>query len=133
MTDAVRRLADAAAARADVVARPLELHRAGQVDAGRDGFVHHDGVGRQRRLDLRHRAGHGNGRAVPALGGSRALRLGVLRLQSEQLGHRLIEIDDPPLLVHHQHAILNRIEERLQKTSFPGQPLDDRLQAFGVR
>ena len=45
----------------------------------------------------------------------------------------LIEIDDAALLVHDQHAVLDGIEQRFEKTAFARQPLDDRLQAFRVQ
>ena len=45
-------------------------------------------------------------------------------MQADQLRHRLVEINNPPVLIHHQHAVLNGIEQRLEKTSFARQPLD---------
>ena len=60
------------------------------------------------------------------------LPFGAVRPQAEQADHGLIEIKNPPPLIHHQHTIFNRIEERLQESPFPRQSLDDRLQTFGV-
>src|SRR5215470_15417167 len=77
-------LADAAPTRADVVAGALELDRAREIDAGGDGLVHHDRIGRQRGLDLGHEAWHRDRCSVPPLGGPRALGLHVLRLELAQ-------------------------------------------------
>ena len=76
-----QRLADAAAARADIGARTVEVDGAGEVDARGDGFVDHDGIAGQGGLDLRHEARHGDRRLVPALGRPRALGAGVLGLE----------------------------------------------------
>ena len=60
------------------------------------------------------------------------LAFGLLRFQSEQIRHGLVEINDPSLLVHHEHAIFDRVEQRFQKTPLLRQALDNGLQAFRV-
>ena len=57
----------------------------------------------------------------------------IARLQTDQARDGLVEINDAALLVHHQHAVLNRVEQRFEKTAFARQPLDDRLQTFRVQ
>src|ERR687891_257683 len=70
--------------RTHVVARALELDGAGQVDAGGDGLVDDDGVGRQDRFELGHEARDRDRRMIPALGRSRALGLAVLGLEATE-------------------------------------------------
>ena len=41
--------------------------------------------------------------------------LAILRFQSKQMRDRLVEIDDPPLLVHHEHMTVNVITRRGRK------------------
>ena len=60
------------------------------------------------------------------------MAFGLLRFQSEQIRHGLVEINDPSLLVHHKHAVFNRVEQRFQKTPLARQPLNDGLQTFGI-
>ena len=60
------------------------------------------------------------------------LSLGILRLQPEQIRDRQVEIDDASLLIDHEHSVFDRVEQRFQKASFAGQPLNDGLQTFGV-
>ena len=60
------------------------------------------------------------------------LLLGVRR-QADEPGDGLIEINHAPLLIHHQHAVLDGVEERFQKAAFPREPLDDGLQPFGIQ
>ena len=55
------------------------------------------------------------------------------RLQAQQARDRLVEVKDPALLIHDEHAIFNGVEQRLKKTAFPCQPLDHRLQTLGVQ
>ena len=59
--------------------------------------------------------------------------LHLLRIPIEQPRHRLIEINNPALLIHDQYPVLNGIKERLQEIAFPRQALDDRLQPFGIQ
>ena len=54
-------------------------------------------------------------------------------LQTDEPRDRLVEIKHAALLVHHQHAILNGVEQGFEKTPLPGNPLDDRLQSFRVQ
>ena len=61
-----------------------------------------------------------------------ALVLGV-RQQADELRDGLVEINHAPLLVRHQHAVLNRIEQGFEKTAFAREPLDDGLQPFGIQ
>ena len=56
-----------------------------------------------------------------------------IRLQADEPGDRLVEIDDAALLIHHQHAVFDGVEQRFEKTAFARQPLDDGLQAFRVQ
>ena len=37
------------------------------------------------------------------------------RLQADQPRHRLVEINDAPALIHHQHAVLDGVEQGFQK------------------
>src|SRR5437899_12043738 len=60
------------------------------------------------------------------------LAFNPLRSQPEETGHRLVEIKDSSSFINHQHAILDGVEKRLQKAPFPRQPLNDRLQTFGI-
>ena len=53
-------------------------------------------------------------------------------LQAQEPRHRLVEIKDPSVLIHHQHSILDRVEQRLQKRPFPRQPLHHRLQTLRI-
>ena len=55
------------------------------------------------------------------------------RLQADQPRHRLVEVEHPTLFIHHQHAILDRIEQRLQKTPLARQPVHHRLQPFRIQ
>ena len=66
-------LSDADAPRSKVVAPLAEAERAGEIGARGDRLVHHDGVGRQRRRDVGHEPGHGDGGVVPALLGAGSL------------------------------------------------------------
>ena len=58
--------------------------------------------------------------------------LGV-RLQTDEPRDGLIEINHAPLFVRHQHAVLNGVEQRFEKTAFAREPLDDGLQPFRVQ
>ena len=60
------------------------------------------------------------------------LSLGILRLQPEQICDRQIEIDDTSLLIDHEHSVLDRVEQGLQKASFARQALNDGLQTFRI-
>src|SRR5258706_6866387 len=55
------------------------------------------------------------------------------RLQADQARDGLIEVNDAPPLIRHQHAVLDRVEQRLQQTALACEPLDDRLQPFRVQ
>ena len=54
-------------------------------------------------------------------------------LQTNQAGYGLVEINDATLLIHHQYAVFNRVEQRFEKAAFARESLDDRLQAFGIQ
>ena len=54
-------------------------------------------------------------------------------LQTNQARHGLVEINDAALLIHHQHAVFNRVEQRFEKTALAREPLDDCLQTFRVQ
>ena len=58
--------------------------------------------------------------------------LGVRR-QADEPRDGLVEINNAPGFVHHQHAILNGIEQCFEKAALAREPLDDRLQAFRVQ
>ena len=58
--------------------------------------------------------------------------LGV-RLQADEPGDGLVEINHAPLLVRHQHAVLDGVEQRFEKSAFAREPLDDGLQSFRVQ
>ena len=53
-------------------------------------------------------------------------------LDADQLRDRLVEIKYAAFLIHHQHAVLDGVEQRFQKAPLARQPFDDRLQPFGV-
>jgi hypothetical protein len=53
-------------------------------------------------------------------------------LQTEEPGNGLIEIKDAPLFIHHEHTVLNGIEERFQESPFSGQSLHHALQPLRV-
>ena len=54
-------------------------------------------------------------------------------LQADQPRHGLVEINDAALLIHHQHAVFNRVEQRFEKAALAREPLDDRLQTLRVQ
>src|SRR5437899_9531040 len=56
-----------------------------------------------------------------------------IRLQTEQARDRLIEIENSPGFIHHQNAILDSIEEGLQKAALARELLHDVLQSFGIQ
>ena len=53
-------------------------------------------------------------------------------LDAKQPDGGLIAIKDAAVGIHHEHAVLDDVEERFEKTAFAGEALDDRLQAFGI-
>ena len=57
----------------------------------------------------------------------------VAGLQADEPRDGLVEINDPPLFIHHQHAVFNGVEQRFEKTALARQPLDDGLQPFRVQ
>jgi hypothetical protein len=56
-----------------------------------------------------------------------------LRRQSEQLNHRLVVVNDPPVLINDQNTIFDRIKKCLEKRSLPRQALNDRLQTVRIK
>ena len=56
-----------------------------------------------------------------------------IRLQTDEPGDGLIEIDDPPLFIRHQHPVLDGVKQGFEKAAFAGQPLDHGLQTFCVQ
>ena len=55
-----------------------------------------------------------------------------INLQAQQTGHALIAVKDSPVFIHHQHAVLNGVEERFKKAALPYQPLHHGLQPLGI-
>ena len=56
-----------------------------------------------------------------------------IRLQTDEPGDGLVEIDDAALLVHHQHAVFNRVKQGFEKAALPREPLDDGLQTLRIQ
>ncbi len=54
-------------------------------------------------------------------------------LQTNQARYGLVEINDAALLIHHQHAVFNRVEQCFEEAALASKPLDDRLQTFRVQ
>src|SRR5437879_13665710 len=56
-----------------------------------------------------------------------------VRLQAEQTSHSLVEVEDFSALIYYEHTILDRIEQRFQEASLPGQSLDNGLQPLRIQ
>ena len=57
---------------------------------------------------------------------------GLARLQADQVRDRLVEVENFSRLIDHQHAVLDRVEQSLEKAPLARQSLDDGLQALLV-
>src|SRR6185369_6857162 len=55
-----------------------------------------------------------------------------VRLEPKETGDGLVEIEDMPMFIDHQHAILNRVEQRFQESPLAGQTLDDILKTLRI-
>jgi len=63
----------------------------------------------------------------------RNLQILGVRLQADEPRDGLVEINHAAVLVRHEHAVLNGVEQRFKKTAFAREPLDDALQPFCVQ
>ena len=54
-------------------------------------------------------------------------------LDSQQLRHRLVEIKNAPLFIDHQHTVLDRVEQRLEKVPLARQTTHHRLQPVRIQ
>ena len=57
---------------------------------------------------------------------------GAFGINAEELTRRGIQIGDAPFGIGHNHAFLNRVEERFQKALLAGELEDHALQALGI-
>ena len=85
--------------------------------------------------DARPAVGGRGGDAFPVqfgqeLGDGPAFRL--LGPPAQELGDGVVEIDDAPVLIEHQDAILDGVEQGLQEIALAREPLHHGLQTFGV-
>src|SRR5580765_2313273 len=55
-----------------------------------------------------------------------------VRLKGEEPSNGLVAIEDPSILIHHEHTIFDSVEKRFEKGSLAGQALNDSLQALGI-
>ena len=53
-------------------------------------------------------------------------------LQAQQTRDGLVEIDNAPRFIDDQHAVLDRVEQRLEQRALASQPLDHSLKALRV-